>query len=145
MQPLPCGSAMEKNSYSTVPFSCLTLSERQRFLLRPTGHQTAEIVARITDVVYLFPRKIDSLVKIKNPVIFGLHWIRYRFLHIPIPRYVPFSTRTLYLPGLCSGTHPAGEYDSTRMNRPQSLIFVVKHTLNRERPPTVYGTPEGTQ
>ena len=46
---------MVKNTYTTSLFSCLTLADGQKFLLRPTDPLTAEIVARITDVMHLSP------------------------------------------------------------------------------------------
>jgi signal peptidase I len=46
---------MKKNTYNSPPFSCLTLADGQKFLLRPTDCLTAEIVARITNVMHLSP------------------------------------------------------------------------------------------
>ncbi|MGA2934434.1 MAG: hypothetical protein ABSD81_04700 [Methanomicrobiales archaeon] len=46
---------MKKSTFNTPPFSCPTLADGQKFLLRPTDPLTAEIVALITDVMHLSP------------------------------------------------------------------------------------------
>jgi hypothetical protein len=49
---------MKKNTYNAPPFSCLTLADSQKFLLRPTDPPAAEIVAWITKIMHLSPGSI---------------------------------------------------------------------------------------
>ena len=84
---------------------------------------------------------IDSLVNSKNPVGFGVKFIRYCCMYILRPHYVLFSTQNSRFIRVYIGNHVAGEYNTIRNSwriRPPFSLFIDKNTL----PGAGYSGPE---
>lgn len=97
----------------------------------------------------LFLKKTDSLIKTKNPVGLGVHFIRYCFSPVMRPRYVLFSTQYSRYLRLYIGSHMAGDYNTIRkawtLRSPFSL-FIDKSSLPVVDPPrSIHEKPERTR